>query len=57
MSDTKHTPGSWERGHQSREIFGGSRHIASVHTAFGVWEANDGQREPDCRVAGPAGGV
>ena len=41
MSETKHTPGSWERSHQSREIFGGSRHIASVHTAFGVWEANE----------------
>ena len=38
---TKHTPGPWERSHQSREVFGGGRHIASVHTAFGVWEANE----------------
>ena len=40
------TKGPWERkdrqriGHR-RDIFGGGRHIASVHTAFGTWDINE----------------
>ena len=47
MSETQHTPGPWERKDRypldgyKREVFGGGRHIASVHTAFGVWDANE----------------
>ena len=47
MSETQHTQGSWERKDRypldgyKREVFGGGRHIASVHTAFGVWDVND----------------
>ena len=47
MTQTQHTQGPWERKDRypldgyKREVFGGGRHIASVHTAFGVWEANE----------------
>ena len=47
MSETQHTPQPWERKDRypfdgyKREVFGGGKHIASVHTAFGVWEANE----------------
>ena len=40
------TKGPWERndrqriGHR-RDIFGGGRHLATVHTAFGVWDTNE----------------
>ena len=33
------TPEPWER--HGREIFGEGRHIATVHTPFGVWETNE----------------
>ena len=47
MTQTQHTQGPWERKDRypldgyKREVFGGGRHIASVHTAFGVWDVND----------------
>ena len=47
MPESKHTPPPWERkdhhwmGEHLHEIFGGGRHIASVHTTFGVWDTNE----------------
>ena len=44
---TEHTQGPWTREDHERhgehrcEIIGGGRHIATIHTAFGVWDTNE----------------
>ena len=43
----EHTPEPWTRedhdwhGEHRCEIIGGGRHIATIHTAFGVWDTNE----------------
>ena len=33
---SEHTPGPWEK--KGREIWSGDRHIATIHTASGIWD-------------------
>ena len=35
------TKDSYWLGEHRRDIFGGCRHLATVHTAFGVWDTNE----------------